>query len=110
MASSKEYLEFVLDQLSDLGGVSCRAMMGEYVIYFEGKIVGGIYDNRFLVKRTAASEKLLPDAPLEIPYEGGREMLSPDVDNRDLLNFLIPAIADDLPAPKKKKTKGGKKE
>ena len=103
MSSSKDYLNFVLEQLSDLQGISSRAMMGEYVIYYQGKVVGGIYDDRFLVKPTKSAKKLLPDAPLELPYQGAKEMLLPDIDNRELLNRLIPAIAEELPFPKKKK-------
>ncbi len=102
MASNKEYLEFVLEQLSELDGITSRAMMGEYIIYYQGKIIGGIYDDRFLVKQTDSAKKLIPDAPLELPYEGAKEMLLPDVDNRDLLTELIPAIANDLPDKKKK--------
>ena len=102
MASTKDYLNFVLEQLSDLDSVSYRAMMGEYVIYFDGKVIGGIYDDRFLVKQTKSSKELLPDAPLELPYEGAKEMFLPDIDNRELMNELIPKIADDLPIPKKK--------
>ena len=102
MASDKEYLNFVLEQLSDLDGITSRAMMGEYIIYYGGKVIGGIYDNRFLVKQTKASKALLFDAPLELPYEGAKEMFLVDVDNRELLNELIPQIANDLPEPKKK--------
>ena len=101
MASSKEYLDFVLEQLSDLPDISSRPMMGEYVIYYRGKVVGGIYDDRFLVKPTASAKKLLPDGVSELPYPGAKEMLMADIDDRGLLNRLIPAIADDLPAPKK---------
>jgi TfoX/Sxy family transcriptional regulator of competence genes len=103
MASSKEYLDFVLEQLSGLDGVSYRAMMGEYIIYYGGKVVGGIYDNRFLVKPTESAKALIPDAPLELPYESAKEMFLPDIDDRDLLARLIPAIAADLPEAKKKK-------
>lgn len=103
MASDKEYLDFVLEQLSDLDGISHRAMMGEYIIYYNGKVVGGIYDNRFLVKQTESAKALMPDAPLELPYEGAKEMLLADIDNRELVNKLIPAIANDLPEPKKRK-------
>ena len=103
MASSREYLDFVLEQLSGLESVSHRAMMGEFILYYQGKVVGGIYDDRFLVKATAAARGLMPDAPLELPYEGAKEMLLADVDDRELLIRLIPAIADELPAPAKKK-------
>ena len=103
MASSKEYLDFVLDQLSLLEGISCRAMMGEYIIYYQGKIVGGIYDDRFLVKQTPSAKRLMPEAPPEVPYEGAKEMLLvEDVDDREFLNQLISAMAAELPAPKKR--------
>ena len=102
MASNKEYLDFVLEQLSDLDSITYRSMMGEYIIYYQGKVIGGIYDDRFLVKQTESSKKLIPDAPLELPYEGAKEMFSADIDNRDLMNELIPTVADDLPQPKKK--------
>ena len=77
-------------------------MMGEYIIYYNGKVIGGIYDNRFLVKPTVSAKEIIPDAPYELPYDGAKEMLLADIDNRDLMNKLIPAIADDLPAKKKK--------
>lgn len=102
MASSKGYLDFVLEQLSDLDSVSYRAMMGEYVIYFEGKVVGGIYDDRFLLKPTASAKAMIPDAPAEIPYEGAKAMLLADIDNKELMNRLIPAVAQDLPSARKK--------
>ncbi|MBQ8981319.1 MAG: TfoX/Sxy family protein [Eubacterium sp.] len=101
MASSKEYLQFVLEQLSNLDGITHRAMMGEYIIYYNGKVVGGIYDDRFLLKQTKLSVKLLSEAPLEKPYDGAKEMLLADVDNRELLETVIPQIADDLPDKKK---------
>ena len=104
MASSKEYLDFIMDQLSPLREVSSRAMMGEYIIYCRGKTVGGIYDDRFLVKVTPAAKRMMPDAPLELPYEGAKEMLLVDcVDNREFLCGLIDAVADELPEPKAKK-------
>ena len=103
MASGKEYLNYVLDQLSDLDGISHRAMMGEYIIYYQGKIIGGIYDDRFLVKQTKSAKELMPDAPLEIPYEGAKEMLLADVDNREFLAELFDAMYDELPEPKKRK-------
>ena len=104
MASGKEYLEFVLDQLSGLEGVSHRAMMGEYLIYVQGKLVGGIYDDRLLVKPTASVRRMLPDAPLELPYAGAKEMLLADcVDDRERLCEVIRAVAAEAPAGKKKK-------
>lgn len=101
MASDKGYLEYISEQLSDLDGVTYRAMMGEYIIYYEGKVIGGIYDNRFLIKPVKAAKKLMPDAPLELPYEGAKEMLLVDADNRELLNELIPAVAAELPGKRK---------
>ena len=104
MASSKDYLEYVLDQLSSLDDISYRAMMGEYIIYYQGKIVGGIYDDRFLVKPTKSALDLMPDASRELPYEGAKEMLLvEDIDDRDFLKELLNAMVDELPAPKKKK-------
>ncbi|MCR5384578.1 MAG: TfoX/Sxy family protein [Saccharofermentans sp.] len=103
MASSKEYLDFVLEQLSELEDISYRAMMGEYIIYYRGKVMGGIYDDRFLVKQTKSSLKMMPDADLELPYEGAKEMIMvDDVDNRDFLKDLFEAMYDELPVPKKK--------
>ncbi len=96
MASDKEYLEFVLNQLSEIEDISYRAMMGEYIIYCKGKVIGGIYDNRFLVKPTKSAKELMPDAPYELPYEGAKEMLLPDIDNRDLMSALIPAVYNEL--------------
>ena len=104
MASSKEYLEYILDQLSGLNDISYRAMMGEYIIYYRGKIVGGIYDDRFLVKPTKSAAAMMPDADMDLPYEGAKKMLLVDnVDNRDFLRNLLEAMYDELPAPKKKK-------
>ena len=103
MASSKEYLNFIIDQLSGLNGMSYRAMMGEYILYYNSKIVGGIYDDRFLVKPVKAAVAMLPDAKMELPYEGGKDMvLVEDVDNRDLLQELLQAMYEELPAVKKK--------
>ena len=106
MASSKEYLEFILEQLSELDDVSYRAMMGEYILYFHGKVIGGIYDDRFLVKPTASAKALMPDADMEIPYEGAKEMIQvDDVENREFLKELFEAMYSELPEPKKKKAK-----
>ncbi len=104
MASSKEYLDFILEQLSELEGISYRAMMGEYILYYEGKVIGGIYDDRFLVKVTKSSREKMPDAELELPYEGAKEMLLvDDVENREFLRELLEAMYPELPLPKKKK-------
>ena len=106
MASSKKYLDFMLDQLAGLDEITYRAMMGEYIIYYRGKVVGGIYDDRFLVKPTASAVALMPDADKELPYEGAKEMLLVDnVDNREFLEELLNAMYDELPASKPKKKK-----
>ena len=104
MASSKEYLEFIMEQLAGLEDVSWRTMMGEYIVYYRGKIVGGIYDDRFLVKPVEAAVAMMPEAEMERPYEGAKEMLLvDDVDDREFLCELLEAMYDELPVPKKKK-------
>ena len=108
MASSKEYLDFIMEQLSGLEDVSWKAMMGEYIIYHRGKIVGGIYDDRFLVKPVKSAVAMMPNAGRELPYEGAKEMLLVDnVENRDFLRELVEAMYDELPAPKKKRKANG---
>ena len=92
MASTKEYLDFILEQLSELDEITYRAMMGEYIIYYRGKVVGGIYDDRFLVKPTKSALEMMPNAQKELPYEGAKEMLLvDDIDNRSFLKELIEA-------------------
>ena len=103
MASSKEYLDFILEQLSDLEEITYRAMMGEYIIYYRGKIAGGIYDDRFLVKPVKSAIEYLQNAEYELPYDGAKEMLVVDVDNKELLTGLFNAMYNELPLPKKKK-------
>ena len=104
MASSKEYLDFVLEQLSELEEITYRAMMGEYILYYRGKIVGGIYDDRLLVKPVKSAAALMPEATYELPYEGAKEMLLvDDVDNKETLEKLFRSMYEELPAPKKKK-------
>ena len=103
MSSTNQYLEFVLDLLGELDDVEHRKMMGEYVLYYRGKVVGGIYDDRFLLKVTPASERLLPEAPRAIPYEGAKEMLLVEIEDRDALCDVVSAMWEELPAPKKKK-------
>lgn len=104
MASSKEYLNFVMGQLSELEEITYRKMMGEYIIYFHGKIVGGIYDDRLLVKPVKSAVDFMPNVVYEIPYEGAKEMLLVDeVDDKNFLTGLFNAMYDELPTPKKKK-------
>lgn len=104
MASSKDYLEYILDSLSGLDEVTYRPMMGEYIIYYRGKVIGGIYDNRFLVKPVKSAKALLPDAPLELPYDGAKEMLLvADAENTGLMAELLNAVYEELPALKKRK-------
>ena len=104
MASTKDYLDYILEQLSELDEITCHAMMGEYILYYKGKVFGGIYDNRFLIKPTKSAKEMLPDAPMELPYEGAKEMLLVDeLDDRALLTRVVTAMADELPEPKKKR-------
>ncbi len=104
MASSKNYLEYILGQFSGLYDISYRAMMGEYIIYYHGKVVGGIYNDRFLVKPVKSAVTMMPDEDLELPYEGAKEMLFvDDEDNREFLRQFLKAMYNELPALKKKK-------
>ena len=103
MASSKEYLHFILEQLSDLEDISYRSMMGEYILYYRGKIVGGIYDDRLLVKKTGSALECMPTAVCDLPYEGAKEMLLvEEVDNKEFLTKLFEAMYDQLPFPMQK--------
>lgn len=104
MASSKDYLAFVLEQLSELEDITYRAMMGEYILYYRGKVIGGIYDDRFLVKPVKSALELMPNASLELLYEGAKAMLLVDaVDDVAFLARLLNAMVDELPAPKRRK-------
>ena len=104
MASDKEYLGYILEQLSETGGITYKPMMGEYILYCRGKIFGGIYDNRFLVKPTKSAKELMPDAESALPYDGAKEMLLADnVEDKVFLKNLVNAVYEDL--PEKKKTK-----
>ena len=97
MSSSRKYLDFVLNRLSDIDDITCRPMMGEYILYFKGKVIGGIYDNRFLVKPTASAKRLMPEAAYETPYTGAKDMLLVDnVDDSDFLRELLEALYADL--------------
>lgn len=104
MASTKAYLNFIMEQLSELDEVSFRAMMGEYILYYRGKVFGGIYDDRLLIKPVPAAVKMMPDATMELPYDGAKAMiLVDDVDNREFLCELIESMWEELPEKKKKK-------
>ena len=106
MASSKVYLQFILEQLSALDDISYRSMMGEYILYYHGKIVGGIYDDRLLVKKTRAALECMPAAVCDFPYEGAKEMLLvEEVDNKEFLTKLVEAMYDELPLPKPRRRK-----
>lgn len=109
MASSKEYLKFILDQLSELEEITYRAMMGEFIIYYRGKIIGGIYDDRLLVKPVSSAIHYMPTAIYELPYEGAKEMLLVDeVDDKAFLAGLLHAMYEELPEPKPKKKRQSK--
>ena len=104
MGSTKDYLEYILEQLSFSDEITYRSMMGEYIIYYRGKIIGGIYDDRFLVKPVKSAREMMPNAPMELPYEGAKEMLLvDDVENKKFLKELLEAMYDELPAPKKRR-------
>ena len=104
MSSSKEYLNFILEQLSELDGITYKPMMGEYIIYLQGKIVGGIYDNRFLVKPVKSAKELMPNAHPELPYDGAKPMLMVDnIDDKDFLARLLNTMFSELPEAKKKR-------
>lgn len=109
MSTSKEYLEFILEQLSDLDGITCKMMMGEYIIYYQGRIAAYLCDDRLLIKPVPSAVKLMPDADYEPPYEGAKDMLLCDnVDDKVFLKKLFKAIYPELPEPKKKINKGCK--
>ena len=104
MASSQEYLQFVLEQLSDLEEINYRAMMGEYIIYYRSKIIGGIYDDRLLVKPIKSAISYMPTVTYELPYDGAKEMLLvEEVDSKEFLAGLFNAMHAELPVPKSKK-------
>ncbi len=103
MPSSKEYLNYVVEQLSGLDDITCKAMMGEYILYYQGRIFGGIYDDRFLVKPTRTALSMMPDAEMVLPYDGAKRMLLVDrIEDRDFLVELVQAMYGELPAPKKR--------
>jgi len=103
MASTKEYLDFILEQLSDMDEISFRPMMGEYLLYFRDKVFGGIYDDRLLIKPVPAARKMIPDAAMELPYEGAKKMLLvDDVDDRQFICSLIQSMWEELPEKKRR--------
>ena len=102
MASDKAFLDFILERLSLLEEVTYRSMMKEYIIYYRGKVIGGIYDDRFLIKPTAAAQRLMPDAEFALPYEGAKRMLAvSEVEDKEFLKELFDAVYEELPARKK---------
>lgn len=106
MASSKDYLQLVLEQLSDLEDITYRAMMGEYVLYYRGRIAGGIYDNRLLIKPVPSAIAYMPNAVYQTPYPGAKDMLLVDeLDDKAYLTGLFQAMYEELPIPKPKKRK-----
>lgn len=106
MPSNKEYLDYIFEQFEKVEGISYRAMMGEYVVYYRDKVIGGIYDNRFLVKPTNSTIELMPEARYELPYEGAKLMLLVEnAEDSEFLAVLMNAIYKDLPAPKPKRKK-----
>ena len=108
MATRKEYIDFVMEQLSEAEDVSSRPMMGEYVLYCRGRVIGGVYDDRLLVKPTKSAQALMPNAPRELPYEGAKEMLLVEnIEDRAFLKTLAESMADELPLPKRKSRQKG---
>lgn len=105
MSTSQEYLEYVLDLLSESPNISYRSMMGEYVLYANGKVFGGLYDDRFLIKITPSSRSYMPDALGEIPYPGARPMLGVTIEQKERLAELVSAVESELPSPKRKQSK-----
>ena len=106
MTSTKGYLEFILEQLSGLQDIDYRPMMGEYLLYYRGQLFGGIYDDRLLLKPVSSVRNTMPEARMEVPYEGAKELvLAEDVDNREFLCQLIEEMWEELPSPKRKRTK-----
>ena len=101
MASSAEYLEYVLDLLADVPKVTTRKMMGEYLLYSSGKLFGGVYDDRFLVKDTESSRAVLSAS--EIPYDGASEMMLVDIEDHDAVADLVIRMLPELPEPKRRR-------
>ena len=95
MASTKDYRDFILEQLSELPEISCRPMMGEFLLYLDGVLFGGIYDDRLLVKIVPTNAEF--NMPEAIPYDGAKPMyLVEDVDNRERLAEIVNATVEGL--------------
>lgn len=104
MATGKDYLAYILDNLSDLDEITYKQMMGEYILYYRGKIAAYLCDDRFLAKIVPSAERLLPNAKREAPYDGAKDMLLVEnTDDRAFLTTLLNEMVDELPEPKKKK-------
>lgn len=102
MSSSRDFLDFVLEHLSSLPYITYRAMMGEFVIYYHGTVVGGVYDNRLLIKPTESVKKIIPNAIMEVPYPGSKPMVMiDDIENPELLERVFNAVYNDLSKSKK---------
>lgn len=103
MASSSEYLEYVLDLLREVPAVTHRKMMGEYILYSEGVVIGGIYDDRFLLKNVPAAREAFVSE--QIPYDGAKPMLLVDSEDPARVSSVIGAMLPQLPKPKVKKAR-----
>ena len=106
MATNREFLEYTLELFGDLPEITFRPMMGEYLLYYRGKLFGGLYDGRLLVKPVPSARALLPDAAMEEPYPGAKKMLAlTSLEDRDLLTRLVTAMYAELPAPRPRRRK-----
>ena len=101
MASSEEYLEFVLDLLRDVPDITHKKMMGEYMLYSQGVLFGGVYDDRFLLKNVPAARDAFPQE--QIPYEGAKPLLLVDSEDPARIATVVEAMIPQLPRPKKKR-------
>lgn len=103
MPSTKEFLNYVLDQLNDLEDITYRYMMSEYIIYYKGKIAGGIFDNRLMIKPVKSAIDFIENPIYDIPFDGAKEwILIEDIEDKEFLTELFITIYKDLSFPKKK--------
>jgi TfoX/Sxy family transcriptional regulator of competence genes len=107
MATSKEFHDYVVDSLQRIGDVTTKKMMGEYCIYYKGKLIGDICDNCLLLKLTESVLRLMPEAERAYPYEGSRTLMAvvDDVENIERMREVLDAMVEELPEPKKKMRK-----